>query len=324
MILLVGELLPISLDTMILLDLWAEIFRLDVYTPSSDTRCNSNRTVHSAFGRNDPMDSAPRKPSKARRFFRSYLGRAVIGLALIGVIQFIVILIIVLPYRREQRIAAKIEALGGRVKWIYSGPDWVPLSFRGTLRVFDRISGVNLEIEGGELANLVLEIKSLTRLGGLGLQIFHVTDAELEDLKGLKHLVRLTLVGSQVSDFGLEHLKGLTGLGWLDLGGTIITDRGLGHLTELKSLGYLFLTKTNISDTGLEHLRHLTNLTEIDLSGTHVTDIGLQQLIERETINLDVGVTLLNSLNLNTTQTTERGRAMLRKSLPNCDIQPNP
>ena len=75
------------------------------------------------------MDSTPRKPSATRRFLRSYLGRIVIALVLIAIVQLTFVwLTVVLPYQQEQRIARKIEALGGFINSVYVGSNSTPQS----------------------------------------------------------------------------------------------------------------------------------------------------------------------------------------------------
>ena len=59
-----------------------------------------------------------------------------------------------------------------------------------------------------------------------------VTDAELENLKGLTALQSLDLSETRVTDAGLEHLKGLTALQSLDLSGTRVTSTGVRELQK--------------------------------------------------------------------------------------------
>src|SRR5262249_18231402 len=68
-----------------------------------------------------------------------------------------------------------------------------------------------------------------------------VTDRELKELKGLKHLQSLWLGGTEVTNAGLKELKELRTLKTLDLRLTKVTDAGLKELKELKRLKELYL-----------------------------------------------------------------------------------
>ena len=149
------------------------------------------------------------------RFIRRHFVRIVIGAVLAAAVYGA--LLVWVPYQREQRIAKEFEALGGRVKFQYAGPDWIPQSMRDRTMLFSR-----------------------------------VTD--------------------------------------------------------------LHLFNTQVTDAGLEHLKELTNLEWLDLNYTQVTDAGLEQVI---------GLTNLEEIFLRNTQVTAEGRAMLRKALPNCEIDPH-
>jgi hypothetical protein len=65
----------------------------------------------------------------------------------------------------------------------------------------------------------------------------------------------LDLGATQVSDAGLENLKGLTQLQSLDLGGTRVTDAGLNDLKRLTQLKNLFLWRTTVTNEGVKRLQ---------------------------------------------------------------------
>jgi hypothetical protein len=109
---------------------------------------------------------------------------------------------------------------------------------------------------------------------GVFLATGHVTDANLECLRGLTQLEELYLEGAKVTDAGLKHLKGLTHLQVLDLSGTDVSDAGMERLKGLTQLQVLDLSDTKVTDVGLEHLKELTQLRELDLWRTEVTDAG--------------------------------------------------
>ncbi|MBX6311825.1 MAG: hypothetical protein IRY99_02725 [Isosphaeraceae bacterium] len=106
------------------------------------------------------------------------------------------------------------------------------------------------------------------------------TDADLEPLKGLNRVQKLTLNNTKITDAGLEHLKGLTSLRKLYLVDTDVTDAGLEALKGLTELQVLSLVGTKVTDAGLEHLKELKNLEELFVSGTKVTEEGASKLKE--------------------------------------------
>jgi hypothetical protein len=65
---------------------------------------------------------------------------------------------------------------------------------------------------------------------GVVLSFTPITDAGLEQLKGLPQLKSLHLRATSVTDAGLMHLKGLTNLEELILNGTLVTDAGAKDL----------------------------------------------------------------------------------------------
>jgi Leucine-rich repeat (LRR) protein len=114
----------------------------------------------------------------------------------------------------------------------------------------------------------------------VNLGITEVKDAELEHLKGLSKLRRLTLNDTPITDAGLDHIKDLTSLQKLYLVDTKITDAGLERLKGLTNLQILSLAGTQVSDAGLEHLKGMSGLKEVFLYGTKVGDDGAKQLKE--------------------------------------------
>ena len=64
----------------------------------------------------------------------------------------------------------------------------------------------------------------------------NVTDATLEDLKGLSHLWSLYVSGTVVTGSGLRHLNGLAKLTFLALDNTKVTDAGLAGIKGLTRL----------------------------------------------------------------------------------------
>jgi Leucine-rich repeat (LRR) protein/beta-lactamase regulating signal transducer with metallopeptidase domain len=157
-------------------------------------------------------------------------------------------------------------------------------------------------------------LKGLTGLERLNLP-HQITDAGLEHLN-LKGLVRLQSAwlggkGGKITDAGVEQFKGLTEMLYLVLNDTEITDAGLEHLRGLTRLQSLWLDSTPITGAGLTHLKGLTNLSDLRLGDTRLTDVGLEHL---------KGLTALQRLNLAGTQVTDAGVQQLKKSLPELAI----
>ncbi len=163
-----------------------------------------------------------------------------------------------------------------------------------------------------------------------------VTDAGLENLKGLKGLEQLYLYQTDISDAGLAHLKNLQSLKLLSLSTTKVTNEGLSHIKELPSLTSLHLDGLKIGSAGLAHVKELKNLTELKLYNTPVADtdlVHLKELKKLEILNLsttqvtDTGLTHLQELknlkelNLTKTKVTAKGAADLQKELPACKIE---
>jgi hypothetical protein len=105
---------------------------------------------------------------------------------------------------RERQVAASVEKVGGKVYW-----DMQP-SMPGFLR---SVLGV-----------------AMKRVHGVDLHNTQVTDAVLEQLKGLSQLQGLCLSYTQVTDTGLAHLKGLNQLKQLHLGFSQVSDEGVKKL----------------------------------------------------------------------------------------------
>ena len=128
-------------------------------------------------------------------------------------------------------------------------------------------------------------------------------DADLVNLRGLKHLDRLVLSGTKITDTGLEHLRHVPQLPNLRLSRTAITDAGLVHLKAVPRLEVLLLDGTQIANEGLVHVGALRHLRVLDLSGTPIGDAGLDHL---------QGLKQLKVMRLNKTRITDAGLAHLR------------
>ena len=254
------------------------------------------------------MSETPSEPVKASQFALRHFVWIAIGAVLLVAIGGV--LIVWMPYQREQRIAREIESHGGGVMVEYCGPDWIPAAARNRLVFLNRIYCVDLT-SGIVSAELLSQLQSVTCLKWLELNDTQITDAGMQHLKGLKRLESVSLINTQVTDASLAHLNGLTNLKSLALRRTKVTDAGLEHLQKLTNLYHLDLRNTQVTDAGLKHLTGLPRLKWLELNNTQVTDAGLEHL---------KGLTNLRMLCVNRTQVTAEGEAMLQKALPNCQF----
>ncbi|MEQ1906122.1 MAG: protein kinase [Pirellulaceae bacterium] len=189
----------------------------------------------------------------------------------------------------------------------------------------------------------LVHVKRLKNLRLLYLHTYwgvgNVTDAGIENLKGLSELRSLEIYGTRTTDAGLAHLSGLSNLEYLAFGSienkSEITDRGLAHLAGLSNLKHLRINATQITDSGLEQIKKLPNLQVLQLVGTKITDGGLQHLGQfpalkdlylQGTTVTDAGLEHLKSLSnlealhLEDTKVTEAVLKSLQAALPNCKI----
>lgn len=176
-------------------------------------------------------------------FIRRYSVRFVIGAVLAAVVCGAIG--VYTTFRREQRIAQKIEAFGGTVEWQYAGPDWIPKTAHERLRYLHRIESVGLRIfvsdwHGNYAGEKTIKVVPLDVLGDIGT---------------LSSLKRLFAKYTDVNDDGLKRLSPLTAIEDLDLEGTKVTDRGLEHLKLMQRLKYLVLAETGVSMNGKDSLK---------------------------------------------------------------------
>ncbi len=301
------------------------------------------------------MNEPPNEPETARRPTLSRLMKA--GIVAVVFVTAYCVIFVLLPYQREQQFARIIESHGGHIEFGDFAPFWISPALHRSLPLFDRIRRVELtglaappellsavgsltyieSLNGNkDLSNADLErFKGLTTLQRLFLSDTQITDAGLTHLRRMTRLESLFLDRTEVTDAGLAHFSGLARLQVLSLTETQVTDAGLAHLPSLAPLQRLYLNETQITDAGLVHLAAMTSLRELYLSDTGVTDLGLEHLKGLTNLELlrlnhtDVsgaglenlkGLTNLRQLSLYYTSVTDDDTAMLRKSLPRCDI----
>jgi hypothetical protein len=134
-------------------------------------------------------------------------------------------------------------------------------------------------LDGDNITDAGLEnLKGLTQLQGLSLDATKITDGGVGKLKELSRLEYLSLRETPITDAALETVKGFTRLRSLDLDATQITDAGLQRVKGLTKMERLSLANTRITDAGLEHLKGMTRLASLNIDDTHVTDEGVRRL----------------------------------------------
>ncbi len=161
------------------------------------------------------------------------------------------------------------------------------------------------------LRNL-LGLDFFSNVDGLAWTYSTVTDAALENIRGLRGLQRLFLRNTKITDAGLKNLRGLASLQLLEMTNTKVTDSGLEQIKGLSQLQWLDMRNTKVTDSGLEQIKGLSQLQWLYLDGTQVTDAGLDKLS---------GLTKLEELRLRGTKVTDAGVKKLQHALPKCAIQ---
>ena len=164
-----------------------------------------------------------------------------------------------------------------------------------------------------------------------------VTDAGMENIKGLRQLGRVEISMTKITDKGVLCLtavpslrklqlftnENLTSAMWVNLqclpqltdfdADTIpITDEGLEVLSHLHDLRKLSLGQTGLTDDGVKRLKPLAQLESLELTGSNLTDAGMEQL---------GAFTKLKSLGLQGTRLTDSGlKPLMSLPLENLDI----
>ena len=247
-------------------------------------------------------------PPKPRRWFQFRLRTLLIGVLVLSLpLSWFAVR---MERARRQRVAiAAIRRLGGRVHYetMSSAPEWAR-DVLGVHSFLDIAIASPTAAFGDDEAKC---FKDLPDIRGLQLGDVQITDAGLENFRGLTHLWKLYLNKMEITGTGLKHLKELPGLRMLVFVGTPVTDSGLQHLGGLPSLEILVLYDTEITDAGLATLRELPGLKSLKLRGPDITDAGLEYL---------KGLSKLEFLMLWNTKITPEGVNDLQESLPNCHI----
>jgi|SRR3984957_6231358 len=138
------------------------------------------------------------------------------------------------------------------------------------------VRGPLSEAEWATIAAIMTE----HRIGGL--EADQLSDAGLEHISRLNHVIRLRASGSSaLTDTGARYLTRMPQLLELRLGGgpSALTDSALECLPHLKALQRFHLPwSTGISDIGLRHLAYCDQVQDVNLMGTFSGNGAIQAL----------------------------------------------
>lgn len=216
---------------------------------------------------------------------------------------------------REQRVAvAAIRNWGGQVRFSYELSDRERLD-RSVLMMRAASTQASppvfadplppgpewlREILGDDFFSSVVVVESKT-----------LERVDLQTLKPLKGIKRLTFFGARIVDDDLQHLKHLGNLEILHLSATKITDCGIHHLLALPKLKILSLNYTAVADEGVRQLLTAPALEHLEINNTNVTDATLANLRNLPS---------LKSLGIRHTQVTAEALKEFQRAMPNCRL----
>lgn len=155
----------------------------------------------------------------------------------------------------QNRIAARVVAGGGHVRYEAKVPGWVIESLGDASRHW---------------------FDSLTEV-----QVHDARDADIPRLKRLPHLQRLGVGGAEMTDQGLRQLapwEQLTSLELFNL--PAVGDAGFEHLPDLTNVEELWLSKLSISDAGFKQINRMPRLRKLWLYQLPISDSGLSAIAE--------------------------------------------
>jgi hypothetical protein len=169
-------------------------------------------------------------------------------------------------FPRWQRLQAAVDAVGGKVTYGSTAPQWLLLATGDTgLQLFDVPVGVDL-YDGSN------------PLKGRGSRNDAVDDDWLASLEGIQTLRRLWLANTGVKGPGLRHVGTLGNLRELSLSLTEVSDDAFPHLAGLVGLEELDLSSSKCTGTGFAHLTAIKGLRRVNFHNTPVNDAGLAEI----------------------------------------------
>jgi hypothetical protein len=208
-------------------------------------------------------------------------GRVSPSVLLIGLATILLVIVGVrfgLPVYRQYQNLRRIEHDRGHFEIVKQGPEWLRNQVGDPVfRATDKVVAVMLQGEKFGDVDLAC-IDELTDVERLYLDNSLVTDAGLQNLRGMSELRILDLGGTRVTDSGLSHLGGLKKLECIFLDGSGVTSDGLVYLMGLPSLGELYLAGTQVDDGALDTLKGMSSLKYLSIGQTRITDAAIADL----------------------------------------------
>lgn len=240
--------------------------------------------------------SKPQSVPSHAQCWRQFSLRSLMVLTLLCCVGLALWTIYVEPYRRQQRLAARIVGLKGEVGTEAVPTFWSRLFGEEFFVNIVRITAEKMPVDDEWMVNL----RDTPMLRHLYVPKADISDSGLAHLARLEHLQGLDVGGTRISDAGLAAVQGLHRLQHLGVRNTRVSDAGLALLVNLHRLKGLELASCPITDAGLAHLAALADLEHLDLRDTGVTDAGIARL---------VSLKKLTTLQLDNTEVTEASLA---------------
>lgn len=123
----------------------------------------------------------------------------------------------------------------------------------------------------------VSHLRQLPKLRSL--YLVGASDLELQNIRSLSNLQTLNLNMNTITRAGMEQLRGFPDLLNLYLPSSpLVVDEYLQDTSCIAHVQVLYLERTNIGDAGLASLSALTDLQELNVTSTNVTSAGVEQL----------------------------------------------
>ena len=214
--------------------------------------------------------------------------------------------------RRQQAIVSAIQEAGGVVRydWELAGDhsDW-KTGFPETGATHPPGPEWLRRIVGDDFFQAVVAVFSTE---------VPLTDDQLPSVELLPALRILALGRTGIGDASLPRIGRLRRLRFLDLSDTNVTDAGMDYVARLRGLKMLWVgawaavPESTVGDAGLRRLAPLSGLTDLIVAGDGVTD---------RSVPLFEQFKELRRLHLLSTMVSEKGRARIARSLPNCEVE---